>query len=140
MGVMKFNTELSFRRIEQIQHLLRRNDCTVHEIADGVHMVKRWAVAYVTHLHKEKKIHISEWRRIARSNGSGYSIPVYCWGKAKDAKKPRPTTAAERSKKYRSTSDSYIEVRERECAKKRASRLVPVRDWTAAWIPTKEAA
>ena len=140
MGAMKFTTDLALRRIERIQHLLRRQDSTVQEISDEIHLSKRWAYDYVKYLHENKLIHIADWRKEVRSNGAWSHIPIYCWGKAKDAKKPEALTSAEISRRYRNHPDRGLENQERDRKKKMAKRLVPTRDWTAAWIPTKEAA
>lgn len=140
MSEMKFNTDLSRRRIEQIQNLLRREDCSVQEIADGIFIAKRWAYSYVNHLHENKRIHIASYRKSVRPNKAWTFIPLYCWGEAKDAKRPAKMSQAEYKKRYRKNIETGDDIREREMMKKRAKRLVPVRDWTAAWIPTKETA
>lgn len=140
MAELKFNTELSLRRIEQIQKFLRSVDATVQEIADNIHMTKRWTYEYVNHLHDNKKIHIASYRKTVRPNKSGSWIPVYCWGEAKDAKRPRAKTMAENSKKYRNNPDRREDLLEKNRRKRRLKSIVPVRDWTAAWIPNKEAA
>lgn len=138
MGVMAYNTPLSERRIAQIQHLLRRQDMTAHEIADGIFMTKRWAQDYLSYLHREKKIHISEWRRMIRSNGGPIAIAVYCWGYAQDATRPTPLTKAEITRRYRNHPEHADERRERDKMIKRAKRMTPHRDWTAAWIPVRK--
>lgn len=140
MARMKFNTELAQRRIEKIQHLLRQSDCTVQEIADGIFLSKRWTYEYVNHLHENKKIHIAEYKKNVRSNGSWAFIPVYCWGQETDAKKPAAMTFAERARRYRANPEKSAERREKDMMKKRANRLKPKRDWTSSWIPVKETA
>lgn len=134
MGKMAFNTPLSERRILQIQYLLRREDMTAHEVAHGIFIDKRWAQEYLNYLHGQKKIHISHYRKFVRSNGSPYHIPVYCWGEAADAKKPKPMTRAEIARRYRSNPEHREERRTRDTMIKRAKRIKPHGDWTASWI------
>lgn len=140
MSEMKFNTGLAQMRIEKIQNLLRGTDCTVQEIADAIFLSKRWTYAYVNHLHENKKIHIAEYRKNVRSNKSWCFVPVYCWGEAKDAIKPKVLSHAEKSRRYRNDQENSAERKLVDANKKRAKRTKPTRDWTAAWIPTKEAA
>lgn len=123
MPDMKFNTDLAARRIDRIQQVLRRSDCTVQELADSIYLVKRWAYAYIKHLHEAGKVHIAEYRRTVRRSGMTYITPVYRWGEGQDASKPSSLTASERSKKYRYDPLLGEARREKDRARKRLARL-----------------
>lgn len=140
MAKMQFNTELSLRRLERIQEFLRGGVATVQEIADSIHMSKRWAYEYVNYLHGQRKIYISSYRRVIRTNKSGLWIPVYRWGEGKDAVRPAARTMAENSRKYRRNPERRDDILEQKRKSRRLKSIVPIRDWTAAWIPNKEAA
>lgn len=134
MGTMTFTSDLALRRIEMIQHLLRREDLTVHELCDGIHMTKRWTYAYLAYLHGIGLIHISAYRTMIRADGGLVHTPLYAWGRAQDAQKPTPLTPAERAWRYR----NHPELAEFRAARKRALKKKPQRDWAAKWIPSRE--
>lgn len=134
MGIMTFTSDLALRRIEMIQCLLRQQDMTVHELAAGIHMSKRWAQSYLTYLHGLGLVHIAEYRQALRSNGSYLYVPLYAWGEATDAPKPARLSDAERQRRYMQNPE-HAEFR---AARKRAWAWKPRRDWTAQWIPTQE--
>lgn len=136
MAKMMFNTPLAKRRIEHIQYLLRRENLTAYEIADGIHMQRSSARPYVRFLHQNGMIHIAEWRKQVRTTKSWGFTPVYCWRKATDAPRPPRMANAEVYRRYVSDPDNKDRIRAKDIAK----RSRPHRDWTAAWIPTRSAA
>lgn len=135
MGNMTFTTDLAMRRIERIQHLLRREDMTIHDISAGIHLSYRWAAAYVGHLHASGAIHITGYRKSMRADGTFIHVALYAWGKASDATKPAPLTDSERHQRYL----QHPELGEFRKERKRAWGRKPRRDWAAFWIPTREA-
>ena len=135
MGKMTYTTTLALRRIEKIQHVLRREDLATIEIADAIFVHRRTAQAYVRYLHDAGLIHIASYRKVPRENNGDVVVALWCWGKATDAPKPPPVPSIEHARRYRNNPDRIDEIR----AKARARWWKPRRDWTAAWIPTQEA-
>jgi len=129
---MTFDTKMALARIERFQLALRRQDCTAQELADAVFLHPRYAVQYIRYLHDQGRIHICEYR-LVRMIFKLCAHPVYAWGPGADAPPPKRLTHAERSRIRRKDP----EFRLREAAKQRAKRIMPYRDWTAAWIPTR---
>ena len=125
--------------MERIQELLRRQDMTLQEISDSIHMSTRWAREYINHLHELKMIHIAEYR-LRTLEVKTVSQPIYCWGNARDEPKPPPLTGAQKAARIRNIIKSDQELHEKTLAKRRAAKWTPQRDWTAAWIPTRQGA
>lgn len=66
-----------------------------HSAQTAAELVKhheRTCREYIGILYKARKIHVAAW---ARSNGVGRWIPVYAWGKRKDAVRPIGYATAE---------------------------------------------
>lgn len=135
MGKMTFTSDLALRRIEQIKHMLLRDDLTTQEIADGIYVHLRTAQSYVSYLHANRMIHITRYRKVMREFSGEVAVALWCWGSAKDAPRPAPMTPAEWARRYRNNPDKIDTIR----AKARARWWKPRRDWTAAWIPKQEA-
>lgn len=141
MARMTFTSTLAQRRIERIQYLLRREYLTAEEIADGIFMSPVRAREYVRYLLKEKRIHVYRWEK-RNTGGKAHWIAIYAWGYAKSPPKPKRTESdAERlRRRYRERKVEDPEWHMQMLAKLRAKRMTARRDWTAAWIPNREAA
>lgn len=133
---MTFATQSAVLRIERIQGMLRAQDMTLQEIADGIHLTLRWTREYIAHLHQNKMVHIAGYRLQSMQHKT-VSHALYCWGEAKDAPKPPALTGAQRARRKRERLLDDMEARDKHLAKRRAARWTPTRDWTASWIPTK---
>ncbi len=133
MPKMTFTSDLALRRIAQIQHLLRREDLTSHELAEGIFVHIRTAQSYIEYLHSAGMIHIASYRAVMRERSGNIFAPVYCWRKAADAVKPKPVPKAEQKRRYYHDPEKIDMHR----AKARARYWKPRRDWTAAWIPAR---
>lgn len=134
---MTFATQSAVLRIQRIQQMLRAQDMTVQEIADGIHLTLRWTREYIAHLHLNKMVHVAGYRLQSMQHKT-VSHALYCWGQAKDAPKPAPLTSAQRAKRQRELLLDDLEARDKALAKRRAARWTPQRDWTASWIPTRQ--
>lgn len=137
MAKMTFTTQGSRNRIEKLKQLLTEQGMSIMEICDAVFLTPRWARAYVKHLYDNGQIYITAWTRTPEGK-KDHPIPVYQWGTAKDAKRPVRKTGAERQRDARARlAEDVLEYAAR-IARRRAKRLQPYRDWSAAWIPDKE--
>ena len=63
------------------------NDMTYQEMAEHVGLHYLTVARYMRELHKQKVIHICEWRRDARGCAAER---VWAFGEQKDAKRPPP--------------------------------------------------
>lgn len=129
-----FTSEAAQARIARIRDALCMREMTTIEIAEAVCINPAWAREYVKHLRDTFQIHIVGYATVKDTHT--WHKPIYAWGVGADAPPPKRLTDAERSRIRRQDP----EFRLREAAKQRAKRIVPHRDWTAAWIPTREAA
>lgn len=141
MAHMTFTSTLAMRRIEQIQYLLRREYSTANEIADAVFLTPVRTREYIRYLLAEKRIHVYKWEK-RKAGGKAHWIAIYAWGEATSAKKPksRETDAERLRRRYKERKAEDPEWHMQMLAKLRAKRTTVKRDWTAAWIPNKEAA
>ena len=83
---------MRFKRINassnaRLMKALMDNDMTYQELADHVGLHYLTVARFMRELHKQKVIHVAEWRRDARGCASA---KVWAFGEAKDAKKPAP--------------------------------------------------
>lgn len=138
MAKMSFTTEASRRRIERIQELLRRECLSAPEIAEGIYMSVQWARVYVRHLHTIGAIHIAQWQR-RKSKRIHLKVPLYAWGKSKDAPMPMESNAEYRRRVYHERRKHDPEAHDRYLAKQRAAKWEPKRDPLTAWIPQQHA-
>ncbi len=129
-----FSSAATHARIERIRDALRIREMTTIEIAEAVGIHPAYAREYVKHLRETFQIHIVGYATIKDQHT--WHKPIYAWGVGADAPPPKRLSHAERSRIRRLDP----EFRLREAAKQRAKRIVPYRDWTAAWIPTRAAA
>ena len=120
--------------MQRIQEMLRREDMTLHEIAESIHMSLRWARAYVKHLHDAGCVHISGYRRVP-SSCKTVNHALYCWGAATDAVKPAPLTPLERVQRSRQNLFQDADKHALALEKRRMSKWVPHCDWAAEWVP-----
>jgi hypothetical protein len=134
MAKMSFTTVTAQRRIDRIQHLLRREYLNINEIADGIYMSVTWARAYIKHLHAQRCVHIYEWQYVT-INGKRYWKAVYAWGNAKDAKRPVEDNSTYRRRRYAERKRDDPEWHDRQLAKLRAARWKPQADPLTQWIP-----
>jgi hypothetical protein len=84
-------------RLPRIIDLLQRVGCTAPETAAKVYCTERSAQILINKLRKQGVVHIQEWRR----SGNVW-VAVYRYGIGTDAAKPKPLTAQERLKRWRS--------------------------------------
>lgn len=141
MANMTFTSTLAARRIERIQLLLRREYMTVLEIAESIYMSPVRTREYIRHLLKTNQIHVYKWDK-RQTAGKSHWIAVYAWGNAKSPPKPKSkeTTAERLRRRYKERKLADPEWHMQMLAKLKAKRMPIQRDWSAAWIPTKEAA
>jgi len=138
MHKMTFASEAAQRRIEKIQQLLRGADMSMHEICNEIHLTPYWTRKYLQHLHEQGRIHIASYRCQKRNEYECF-VALYCWGAATDAQKPTYDELREHKRQKRIAKRDDVEAHELHLKKRRAARIKPQRDWTAAWIPTKAA-
>jgi len=136
---MAFNTPVTLLRIERIKDLLSRRYMTLNEIAEATHISVRWARAYLNHLHKDKIIYIAAYR-YKHLDVKTVSHALYKLGSKEDAYRPLPLSSAQRMARQRKIINEDADLREKLLAQRRAARIKPRRDWTAAWIPTRTGA
>jgi len=84
-------------RLPRIVSLLQRVGCTAPEVASKVYCTERSAQIIINKLRKLGDVHIQEWRR-----SGNVLVAVYRYGIGTDAVKPKPLTAQERLKRWRS--------------------------------------
>ena len=136
MAKSTLNSKLALKRIEKIQELLRKNELSANEIADGIFMCVRWARKYVSHSHKNKLIYISSYKRFML-NGKSSVRAMYSWGNKPDAVKPPALTDREKSQRTRDLIKDDVDRHERLLALRRNKRIVLSPDWTSSWIPRR---
>ena len=83
---------MRFKRINassnaRLMKALMDNDMTYQEMADHVGLHYLTVARFMRELHKQKVIHVAEWRRDARGCASE---KVWGFGEERDAKKPAP--------------------------------------------------
>lgn len=107
------------RLIKEITH----KNHTAVELAGIVHCHVRTSRLIVAKLRKQGVIYIEEWRRVEYND-----IPAaaYRYGIGDDAVKPRPLTAAEKSRKWR--YDENVEKKAFRLARQRQLRRKIRRD------------
>lgn len=133
---MSFISPAAVARIDRIYQLLRQQHMTVQEIADAVFISTRYAREYMSHMRSGGLAHIVSYRKIQRETRYDY-VPVYAFGPGEDAEKPLALRNIDKSREHRAKIAADPEAHDREKARRRAARIKPHRDWTAAWIPTK---
>lgn len=134
MDNLNFQSAASIQRIERIQQLLRQQAMTAQEIADAIHISRRYARDYIIYLQEIGSIHIADFRKGNLPGNCRQYMALYRWGMGADAVSPM----AERKAEPDDVQDPE-ERRDRAVALKKAKAIQPFRDWTAAWIPTREA-
>lgn len=132
---MTFTKPAALARIDRIQHLLRQQPSTVQEIADAVHISKRYASEYVEYLRAQGRIHVCEYRREQRAAYQVYK-PLFAWGIGADAPPPDRSDKV-RQAEARAKMNLDPEAKDKSLALRRAKSIKPRRDWTAAWIPSR---
>jgi hypothetical protein len=102
-------------RLPRIVALLQRVGCTAPEVAANVYCTERSAQIIINKLRVQGDVHIQEWRR-----SGNVLVAVYRHGIGTDAVKPKPLTAQERLRRWRSkeTLDDHAFRMARERAKK----------------------
>lgn len=130
---MKFTRRATLARIERIQQLLRQQPSTIQEIADAVHISKRYATEYVSYLREQGKLHICDYRREPRDCYQVYK-PLLAWGPGADAPHPDRSSRVRQAEHRAKIADDPVR-KEIELAKRRAKAIKPHMDWTSAWIP-----
>lgn len=84
-------------RMPRIIDLLQRVGCTAPEVAVKVYCTERSAQILINKLRVQGVVHIQEWRR-----SGNVLVAVYRHGIGSDAVKPKPLTAQERLRRWRS--------------------------------------
>lgn len=82
------------------------------------------AAKVLRQMHKEHKVHISEWIR----NRQGPPVPVYASGPGRNAKRLKPLTDAEKAAAHRAR------LSDAERTLSALNRRKPRRDIAASWI------
>ena len=102
-------------RLPRVIDLLQRTGCTAPELAAKVYCTERSAQQMIKRLQLDGTVHIQEWRR-----SGNVLVAVYRHGIGTDAVKPKPLTAQERLRRWRSkeTLDDHAFRMARERAKK----------------------
>jgi len=110
-------------RLPRIASLLQRVGCTAPEVAAKVFCTERSAQILINKLRKLGDVHIQEWRR-----SGNVMVAVYRHGIGSDAVKPKPLTAQERLKRWRSKEslDDHAFRMAKERAKKWKVRRDPL--------------
>lgn len=127
MGEMSFNTPRSITRIQRMQVFMKDVPRTVQDIADHLHISRRWVNAYLAHLRTEKKVHIKKWAFIEGQKHELYQS-WYVWGAGADAVKPPAMSSKEKTTKRRAKLKEDIEEYDRQLIKRRTKRIQPHRD------------
>lgn len=138
MAKMTYESERALRRIERIQQLLRGQDMTAQEVADGIYMDVRRARMYLRYLLEKKMIYVKRWEK-RRYEGKARWIPYYGWGNAKSAPMPgsKETSAEAQRRRYKERIARDPDAHESFLARLKAKRLKPKADPLMAWIPKK---
>ncbi len=129
-----FTRVASLARIDRIREALLMREMTTEEIAAAVHINTSYAREYIKHLRSRFDIHIVGYRAVKRTHL--WHHPIYAWGPGTDAPPPKRQTDAQRARERRRDPEKKLA----DAMKQRAKRIQPRRDWTASWIPIREAA
>lgn len=136
---MNSSHPLSAARIDRILAVLTVKAMNAHDISAKIHLSIRWTYTYLTHLHKEGKIHIEAWEK--RPAGNTYPVPKYRAGAGVDAQKPKPLTAKQKGELLRKRINADPERRDSFLARNRAlKRKVTRMDLVAALFGAPAAA
>ena len=131
MGKMNYQSEPAQRRIDRIQSVLRGQELTVHEISALIHLTFECTKGYIKVLHTEQLIYIAGYRR---NPVRGNFLPLYRWGIAADAPKPKPLTERERLEAAMEDDPMAHDLAK---ARRKLRDFKPHCDWAAAWVPTR---
>lgn len=131
MSKMNYTSEAAQRRIDRIQSVLRGQELSSYEISELIHLTVQCTQGYIRRLHAEQLIYIASYRR---NDMRGNHLPLYRWGVAADAKKPKQMSDRERREAAIEVDPMAHDV---ALAKRRARDFKPRRDWAAEWIPTR---
>ncbi len=134
MNSRDFSNKAYQARIERIRAALSMCEMTSAEIAQAVHIHPTYLREYIRHLRETFQIHIAGYQAVKRTHT--WHLPIYAWGAAADAPPPRRPTHAERARLRRKDPEKKLQ----DAMRAKARQIKPHRDWTAAWIPTREAA
>jgi hypothetical protein len=101
---MTFTKPAALAKIARIKELLAERPMTALELSATLPLSKRWTQAYLNHLHAQKLVYISGWTRKPQQNQTReYPRPRYAAVPEDkyvyDAKKPKPFTSTEISKR-----------------------------------------
>ncbi|MBL8429215.1 MAG: hypothetical protein JNJ95_04895 [Dechloromonas sp.] len=105
---------------EMLPEIIGKKAKTVQEIADEGQRSEQTTRALIDRLKADEKIHIKSWQR---GLYGGRITAKYLWGKGEDAKKLKPLTDAECTKRYQKT-DKGIAAKKRYLAKQKGSGFV----------------
>lgn len=84
--------------LDRVIAALQKAPATQKELEQSCFVSQAHIRNVLIYLRKEKRIHISQWRR----NTSGKPTPTYAIGSRRDAPRPIRLSAAEKHKAYRS--------------------------------------
>ena len=93
MADMTFKKQASQTKIERILAMITDNPMSAHDLADALHLSKRWVTEYLYHLRDEDKAHIKDWPRKATQCEKLYPRPRWIAGPGIDAPRPAPITS-----------------------------------------------
>jgi len=133
---MTFITERAKNRIARIEQLLQGDGMPVLEICAALCITPRWGREYIRYLREQKKVYIVSWTRTTDGK-KDHPLAVYRWGDGKDKRRPRRKSGAQRQRETRERMVEDDLAHEVHKARRRAKRVKPSRDWTAAWILSK---
>jgi hypothetical protein len=133
MARMSFTTDRAQYKIERIKALITEQGLTLEAIAQAVPISKRWARAYIVHLHAAGQVYITHWTH-DEGESRAYLRPVYMAGDKPSAPRPPAFTRCEIGRRKRAKIKADPELYMNHIARERRRRFVPRADWASAWM------
>lgn len=114
---MSMRRSINPTRKRILEKLQTHGPMTKHQIAEMCFVAIRNVNEYLKLMHEDLEVYIHKWVRTG--TGGGPWLKVWAAGCEKDARKPKPATAAEKSRKRRQDPEIAIN----ELLKKRSQRF-----------------
>ena len=136
MARLTFTKPAALTKLQRIRDMLATRPMNVHEIAQALPISKRWALAYVAHLHENQQIHVLRWDKEIEARAKRHATEVWMLGPGIDAPRPAPdghTTRAKRAwESLKADPERHMVTLAKRRVRRRLRKLRP--DPAAAWL------
>lgn len=125
---MKLSRHNNITRDRITKRLQERGPMTKYQISEVCHVTIRNVNAYLKVLREAKEVYIHDWIRVGTAGGPW--TKVWGYGNERNAKRPKPLTAAEKTRKRRQDPEVCIQEMMRKRAIRHNKRMEKLREST----------